>query len=177
MPNLLLDENSAHREENFYYDLLEDDHVSFVKGKVAKVEEDDATKDLRLDVEDTISTENLHESFDLVVLATGVVPNTADAKIPFELNYDAYGFVDGSTDVDGVYAAGCAHRPCDVSRTTKEATAAVLKAVQCLSRGARSLTTRLASSSVRGTESPKRSTSTPCARSSRTSAACPSVRP
>ena len=35
----------------------------------------------------------------------------------------------------GVYAAGCATHPCDVSRTTKESTAAALKAIQCLNRG------------------------------------------
>ncbi len=64
-----------------------------------------------------------------------MVPNTADAKIPFELKYDEYGFIDGATDVDGVYAAGCAKRPCDVSRATKESTAAALKAIQCLNRG------------------------------------------
>jgi quinone-modifying oxidoreductase subunit QmoA len=121
--------------EKFYYDMLEDENVSFVKGKVARVGEDAGSKDLTLDVEDTLSGQALHESFDLVVLATGVVPNTADVKIPFELKYDAYGFVDGSTDIDGVYAAGCAKRPCDVSRTTKDSTAAALKAIQCLDRG------------------------------------------
>jgi len=121
--------------EKFYYDMLEDENVSFVKGKVAAISEDPQSKDLLLDVEDTLSGENLHERFDLVVLATGVVPNTADAKIPFELQYDDYGFVDGSTDIDGVYAAGCARRPCDVSRVTKDSTAAALKAIQCLNRG------------------------------------------
>jgi quinone-modifying oxidoreductase subunit QmoA len=121
--------------EKFYYDMLEDENVSFVKGKVARIGEEAGSRDLTLDVEDTLSGQALHESFDLVVLATGVVPNTADVKIPFELKYDAYGFVDGSTDVKGVYAAGCAKRPCDVSRTTKDSTAAALKAIQCLERG------------------------------------------
>ena len=86
-------------------------------------------------MEDTLSGEKLAREFDLVVLATGVVPNTADVKIPFELKYDEYGFIDGSTDVEGVYAAGCAKRPCDVSRATKDSTAAALKAIQCLNRG------------------------------------------
>lgn len=121
--------------EKFYYDMLEDANVSFVKGKVAKISEEPESKDLLLDVEDTLSGENLHGQFDLVVLATGVVPNTADVKIPFELKYDEYGFIDGSTDVDGVYPAGCAKRPCDVSRATKDSTAAALKAIQCLING------------------------------------------
>ena len=121
--------------EKFYYDMLEDENVTFIKGKAAKIEEDPESKDLALDVEDTLSGETLHEKFDLVVLATGVVPNTADLKIPVELNYDDYGFVDGTAEVDGVYAAGCTKRPCDVSRATKDSTAAALKAVQCVNKG------------------------------------------
>ncbi len=121
--------------EKFYYDMLEDENVSFIKGKVAKIGEDPESKDLLLDVEDTISGEKLHQQFDLVVLATGVVPSTVDVKIPFELTYDEYGFIDGSTDVEGVYPVGCAKRPCDVSRATKDSAAAALKAVQCLISG------------------------------------------
>ncbi|MHC4696074.1 MAG: CoB--CoM heterodisulfide reductase iron-sulfur subunit A family protein [Planctomycetota bacterium] len=131
-----IDIRTVGRLENFYYDMLEDTNVSYVKGKVAKITEEPESKDLILDVEDTLSRENLHQRFDMVVLATGMVPNTAEAKIPFALEYDEYGFIDGTADVDGVYAAGCARRPCDVSRATKESTAAALKAVQCLNRGA-----------------------------------------
>ncbi len=121
--------------EKFYYDMLEDESVSFVKGKVAGVDEEPGSKNLILNVEDTLSGETLHSGFDLVVLATGIVPGTVGAKMPFELKYDQYGFIDGTTDVDGVYAAGCAKRPCDVSRATKDSTAAALKAVQALGRG------------------------------------------
>jgi len=121
--------------EKFYYDMLEDENVSFVKGKVGEISEEAGSQNLQLKVEDTLSGEILRQSFDMVVLATGIVPNTADVKIPFELKYDEYGFVDGSTEVDGVYAAGCAKHPCDVSRTTKDSTAAALKAIQCLNRG------------------------------------------
>ena len=129
-----IDIRTIGREEKFYYDLLEDENVSFVKGKVAKISEEPGSNNLILDVEDTLTRDNLHSNFDMVVLATGVVPNTSDLKIPFELNYDEYGFIDGSTDVDGIYAAGCVKRPCDVSRTTKDSTAAALKAIQCLNR-------------------------------------------
>ena len=130
-----IDIRTVGRDEKFYYDLLEDENVSFVKGKVAEIKEEPDSKDLVLKVEDTLSGDKLQEKFDMVVLATGMVPNTADAKIPFDLTYDEYGFIDGSTDVDGVYAVGCVKHPCDVSRTTKESTAAALKAIQCLERG------------------------------------------
>ena len=130
-----IDIRTIGRLEKFYYDLLEDTNVSFVKGKVAKITADPDSKDLILDVEDTIAGQKPEQSFDMVVLATGIVPNTADVKIPFELEYDEYGFIDGATDVEGIYAAGCAKHPCDVSRATKESTAAALKAIQCVNRG------------------------------------------
>jgi len=130
-----IDIRTIGRLEKFYYDMLDDENVAFIKGKVARISEHGETGDLILDVEDTLSRRTLHERFDLVVLATGIVPNTADARIPFELKYDEYGFIDGATDVEGVYAAGCAKQPCDVSRSTKDATAAALKAIQCLNKG------------------------------------------
>jgi quinone-modifying oxidoreductase subunit QmoA len=127
-----IDIRTISRLEKFYYDLLEDPNISFVKGKVGKISEDPDSNDLILEVEDTIAGEKPDRRFDLVILATGIVPNTADVPIPFDLDYDEYGFIDGATDIPGVYAAGCAKHPCDVSRTTKESTAAALKAIQCL---------------------------------------------
>ncbi len=130
-----IDVRTIGRLEKFYYNMLEDENISFIKGKVAAITEDPGSINLTLDVEDTLSRENLHPNFDMVVLATGMVPNTADVKIPFELKYDEYGFIDGSTNIEGIYAAGCAKHPCDVSRTTKDSTAAALKAIQYLKRG------------------------------------------
>jgi len=127
-----IDIRTIGRLEQFYYDMLDDQKVAFVKGKVARVTEQPDSKNLVVDVEDTESGENLHQEFDLVVLATGVVPNSADVKVPVELGQDDYGFIDPATDADGVYAAGCSKRPCDVSCATKDATAAALKAIQCV---------------------------------------------
>jgi len=130
-----IDIRTLGRLEKFYYELLADEKVSFVKGKVAEVNEDPGSHELTLEVEDTIGGERYPNRFDMVVLATGVVPNTADAPVPMDLEYDQYGFLSGKTGIDGVFAAGCATHPCDVSRTTKESTAAALKAIQCVKRG------------------------------------------
>ncbi len=130
-----IDIRTTGRLEKFYYDLLEDEHVTFIKGKAAEIHKDSGNGDLTVDVEDTISGDNLHQKFDMVVLATGIVPNLADLKLPIDLKYDEYGFIDGSTGIEGVYAAGCAGHPCDVSRATKDSTAAVMKAVQYLNGG------------------------------------------
>ena len=125
-----IDIRTIGRQEKFYFDLLEDEHVTFTKGKVAKIAGDEGSGNLTLDVEDTIGGQNLHEEFDLVVLATGIVPN---GGVPLDLPLDAYGFVDSAEGMEGVFAVGCARRPSDVSRSTKEATAAALKAIQCTS--------------------------------------------
>jgi quinone-modifying oxidoreductase subunit QmoA len=129
-----IDIRTVGRQEKFYYNMLEDENVSFIKGKVAEITEDAADKSLILSVEDTIERENMHKGFDMVVLATGIVPNAADENLPLELKYDEYGFVAGETDVDGVYATGCATHPCEVSRAAKESTSAALKAIQSLNR-------------------------------------------
>ncbi|MGD2121745.1 MAG: CoB--CoM heterodisulfide reductase iron-sulfur subunit A family protein [Gemmatimonadota bacterium] len=130
-----IDIRTLGRLEKFYYELVEDENIAFVKGKVAEINEDPDTHELILEVEDTIAGERPDSRFDMVVLATGIVPNTADSPIPLDLEYDEYGFLNGATGVDGVFAAGCAKHPCDVSRTTKDGTAAALKAIQCLNRG------------------------------------------
>jgi quinone-modifying oxidoreductase subunit QmoA len=129
-----IDIRAIGRLEKFYYNMLEDPGVTFIKGKVAEIQEDPESRDLILDVEDTLSRRVLHDGFDMVVLATGMVPNTVDLPIPFELKYDAYGFVDEGEGSEGLYAAGCARRPCDVSRTTKDSMAAAMKAIQCLEK-------------------------------------------
>ena len=130
-----IDIRTVGRHEDFYRELLEDENISFIKGKVAGITEVSGSRNLALDVEDTIAGEKPESEFELVVLATGIVPNNVDSPIPFNLEADEYGFLDGDTDVEGVFAAGCVKHPCDVSQSNKEATAAALRAIQCLRRG------------------------------------------
>lgn len=130
-----IDIRAVGRHEKFYYDMLDDPGVTFIKGKVAEIHEDAASGNLILDVEDTVMKRTLHQGFDLVVLATGMAPNTAELPVSSSMQLDAYGFIDGSTGVEGVYAAGCSKRPCDVSKAVKDAMAASIKAIQRLDRG------------------------------------------
>jgi len=124
-----IDVRTIGRLEKFYYSLLDDENVSFVKGKVARISEAENTKNLQLHVEDTVARESLHPEYDMVVLATGMVPNGLEVG---DLLVDQYGFL---SDTGGIFAIGCADRPCDVSRTTKSATAAALKAIRCVEGG------------------------------------------
>lgn len=121
------------RLEKFYYDLLSDEKIKFIKGKVPKITENGNNRPV-LHVEEMLKQRKLEEAFDLVVLATGVVPNTADEKLPgAELDCDVNGFLKDSPE-PGIIGAGCVKRPLDVSRSVKDATAAALKAIQIVRR-------------------------------------------
>jgi len=54
---------------------------SFIKGKVAKVEEDPETKDLIVTAEDTLSGKKVHEKVNMVVLALGMEPSIKGVEI------------------------------------------------------------------------------------------------
>jgi quinone-modifying oxidoreductase, subunit QmoA len=129
-----IDIRAIDRLEDFFRKVKEDQNVTFFKGKVAKIEQDAATNNLVLRVEDT-TTMSLHEiSADLVVLATGMQPNTATAPIPTSIPYDDYGFVATMAARAGFFAAGCTRTPAGVSESVQDGTAAALKAIQSLVR-------------------------------------------
>src|SRR5574340_105550 len=98
-----IDLRTPGRYEKFYNKVKADTNVSFVKGKVAKVEEEAATGDVILTVEDTLSGKKIHEKFDMVVLATGMEPSTASVKVPGNAKYDENNFVISSE----ILATGC----------------------------------------------------------------------
>ena len=129
-----IDIRAIDRLEDFYNKVKEDENIEFFKGKVAKVNQDENGKGLILRVEDT-TTENLHEmSADLVVLATGMQPNTADTPIPIQMPYDDYGFIASLDAKPGIYASGCVKTPASVSEVVQDGTAAALKAIQSVVR-------------------------------------------
>jgi quinone-modifying oxidoreductase subunit QmoA len=120
------------RHEDFYYELLGDEKITFVKGKVAKITEADGGA-LKLDVEDSVTGTKIGGAYDMVVLASGMVPSLALEKLPLDVATDDYGFVVGGED-KGIFAAGVARHPIEVTRTVKEGTAAALKAIQYITQ-------------------------------------------
>lgn len=118
--------------EDFYQRVQKYDGLSLVKGKVAKVSEDPRTKDLIVEAEDIASGTKVKENVEMVVLATGMVPSTAEVRIPVDITCDNYGFV--AEERAGVYAAGCVKRPTDVPSSVQDATRAALKAIQSVAR-------------------------------------------
>ena len=128
-----IDIRTPGRLEDFYNKVVEQG-IRLVKGKAAKVEEDPETGTLLVTAEDVMSGRKLTQRADLVVLATGIVPNTEG--LPAEFVRDEFGFLVNPPGKTGVYAAGCVRRPEEVSATVQDGTAAALKAFQCVVRSA-----------------------------------------
>jgi quinone-modifying oxidoreductase subunit QmoA len=129
-----IDIRALGRYEAFVNQIKEDGRVSLIKGKAGEISENPETGMVTVQLEDQATGKILHDEFDLVVLATGMVPSTATSKIPAEAAYDEYGFVLADGQVPGIIGAGCARTPADVASSVQDATAAVLKAIQACRR-------------------------------------------
>ncbi len=116
------------RYEDFYAKIREDDKIEFIKGKVAKVEWEDGK--LVVTAEDILNGTKKKVAVDLVVLATGMQPSSAEYRIP-GIDYDEYGFV---KEKEGIIPAGVALKPLEVAGSNETATAAALKAIQIVRR-------------------------------------------
>ena len=118
--------------EDFYRKVEQDEKVTFIKGKVAKIDEDPETKNLIVEADDMIEGHKVRANVDMVVLATGMVPNTSDMRISgLGLEFDEFGFA-VETPKGGVHVAGVTKRPMDVASTVRDGTGAALKAMQTI---------------------------------------------
>ncbi len=111
--------------EKFYSKVKEDQNVSFIKGKVADIVQDEGSDDVVVTAEDMMTGNKVKMKFDMVVLATGMEPSGAAKKIS-GVNYNENGFALPNL---GIHSAGCSKNPMDVTRSAQDATGAVLKAI------------------------------------------------
>ncbi|HCZ10919.1 MAG TPA: heterodisulfide reductase subunit A [Nitrospiraceae bacterium] len=133
------------RLEYYYKAAQNDPAVMMTKGDVTSVT-DAGNGNLHVEMENSLLGEKVKIEADLVVLATGVVPATADDPI-LNLQYKQGpglpdlelfdGFADSNficfqyeTRRTGVYAAGCVRQPMNMSEAQEDATGAALKAIQ-----------------------------------------------
>ncbi|MBI5097957.1 MAG: CoB--CoM heterodisulfide reductase iron-sulfur subunit A family protein [Nitrospirae bacterium] len=129
-----IDIRTPGRYEQFYWKVKEDPNVTLTKGKVAKVEEDPATGDVLLTVEDVLLGKKITAKFDMVVLAAGMVPSTRTSKIPTDISYTNDGFVVPASLKKGMFAVGTLKSPVDVSRSVQDATGVAIKSIQSVRR-------------------------------------------
>ena len=120
------------RYEKFYNMIKEDENIFLVKGKVAEVSEDPGTKNITVVAENAVTGEKIHQSVEMVVLATGMQPTAATESLPASLKLNSDGFVINDYAAGGMFAAGCANKPADVVSSNQNATGMALKAIQTL---------------------------------------------
>jgi quinone-modifying oxidoreductase subunit QmoB len=131
--------------EAFYRRVSEQAGVYFTKGRMNGIEAAD-NGDLLVRLGHSLIGENVGLPVDLVVLAAGMVPSTADSTV-LHLMYlqgpglptAKFGFSDSNficfpyeTRRTGIYAAGTVREPMDATFAAEDATGAALKAMQSL---------------------------------------------
>ena len=125
-----IDLRVAGTSEDFLASVQSDEGVTFTKGKVGQILEDPKTGDLTVVAEDIAgSGKSKRVEADLVVLATGLVPEMRDADLPEGITKDEHGYL-VSNKAGGQVAIGCARAPSDVVRSVQDATAAALLGMQ-----------------------------------------------
>ncbi len=121
-----IDIRTPGKYERFYQKIAADPNVTLIKGKIAKAEHDPVSGGVIITAEDVLAAKKITRKADLLVLATGMQPAAHNGV--GGLKADEQGFF-GNGLIRGIYAAGTARLPQDVSSTIMDATAAALKAV------------------------------------------------
>lgn len=128
--------------EEFYKEVQKDDQIFFTKGEIEEITEGD--NNIKVNVKDTLIGDNISLSVDMIVLATGMVPNgTEDLNLNYRLGKGLpdlkYNFSDShficfpyETRRTGIYAAGSLRAPMDIAASKSDATGAMLKAIQTI---------------------------------------------
>lgn len=122
-----IDRRVMGRNEDVLAKVEADEKTLLQRGKVAKIVEDAETKVLTLSAEDTDTGNRVEAEADLVVLATGMVPNNGDLPLPEGCQVDDNGFLVAGSLESGVVPAGCSVRPAPMASCMQDSTGAALK--------------------------------------------------
>lgn len=133
-------------QENFYKSIQQDVGIFLTKGSVVGVSKNG--DGLIVEADDTLLGEKIQVKADIVVLASGMVPVTADDPVINLAYRQGPGFRDNAlfndyadsnficfpyeTQRTGIYAAGCIRRSMTIEESMEDATGAALKAIQCI---------------------------------------------
>jgi len=128
-----IDRRTPGRNEDFLLKAAAIEGVTLVKGKVGTVKQENGS--LKLHVEDVENERVITADADLVVLATGMVPNAAGDDLAIFTRKDDDGFVLDDLEAS-VTVAGVARRPEDVAASVRDATGAAARALVAAGRRA-----------------------------------------
>jgi len=130
-----IDIRAIDRFEDFYQAVQRDATVTFVKSKVASIDQAE-NGDPVLHGVDTEGYHRYANPHDLVVLAVGMEPESMGIALPADVITDSSGFIEGSVD-GGMLGAGAAASPLDVNRSVQSATGAALRAIKVIHQTAK----------------------------------------
>jgi quinone-modifying oxidoreductase subunit QmoA len=113
------------RNEDFLRKVEENEQINLVKGKVMAVALENGNP--KIEAEDILSGRKIQGDYDLVVLATGIVP-----EIPLSpaVDLDPDGFIIKESLENGFTAGGCCCEPKDVAASVRESTGMVMSILQ-----------------------------------------------
>jgi quinone-modifying oxidoreductase subunit QmoB len=129
-------------QEEFYKLVQADDAIFMTKGVIESIS--DVGHEVEVVVGESLLEKQITLTADLVVLATGMVPNTtSDLKLQYRLGEGLpeleYEFSDShficfpyETRRTGVYAAGTVRAPMDMEMSQEDGAGAMMKAIQCI---------------------------------------------
>jgi len=124
-----IDIRTPGRLEDFFVACEEDEKLTLVKGKVANITQNASSGTVTVEAEDTLSGRMVAQDVDMVVLATGMIPNgIGDTQVEGGVELDEHGFL-AINQPQGYLAAGVAKRPVDVAACNRDATGVALKAL------------------------------------------------
>jgi len=127
-----IDLRTPGRYESFLASAQEDENITFTKGKVAAVTEQ-PSGDVTVTIEDVFGGTKRRDTYDMVVLATGMQPQLPDAAgSAAKLNDEGFAIQDMQSP--GIFSAGVAKRPVDVMTSIQDATGTALKAIKSIVR-------------------------------------------
>jgi quinone-modifying oxidoreductase subunit QmoA len=129
-----IDIRTPGRYEQFYWKVRDDENVHLIRGKVAKITQEPGTDNVVVVAEDTAVGDKQSLTFDMVVLAAGMVPSTKASPFPLPLSYTPDGFIIPELLPPGIFAVGTLKGPLDVMKSNEDATGAALKSLSVAGR-------------------------------------------
>lgn len=129
-------------QEEFYRMVQSDDAIFMTKGVIETVA--DRGVNVEVTVNESLLGDQITITSDMVVLATGMVPNTTtDLQLQYRLGKGLpeieYDFSDShficfpyETRRTGIYAAGTVRAPMDMEMSGEDGAGAMMKAIQCI---------------------------------------------
>jgi len=129
--------------ENFYREIQNDELLFLTKGEIKEITQKNGSL-ITVIAKNTLLNEEISIDVEMVVLATGMTPESSDVlNLDYRLGKGLpelkYNFSDShficfpyETRRTGIYAAGSARAPMDISACRDDAAGAMLRAIQCV---------------------------------------------